>query len=165
MTVDFQHPANAGIVRYLRDARGADSVSIAASLPSVSPAEVEDPYYKLGAHPDLVEWFWNGLSRKLPMQCNWIVYGTPALVHPARGIIFGFAGGTHTYALRLPEPLREAALQVGAKRIHKYPEYPGLGIAASELNLDDIGPEWFFGGWRQEEVDWCLAAYRFAEDS
>ena len=30
------------------------------------------------------------------------------------------------------------------------------------LDLDELGPEWVFGGWLEGEEAWCLAAYRFA---
>jgi hypothetical protein len=84
-----------------------------------------------------------------------VVYSHPALVHPRSGIIFAFAGGTHTYALRLPEREWQDALRAGAGRVHKY----GNG---SSLDLDDIGPEWVFGKWLKEEDQWCLAAYLYA---
>jgi hypothetical protein len=30
------------------------------------------------------------------------------------------------------------------------------------FDLDDIGPEWVFCGWFQNEEAWCLAAFEFA---
>jgi hypothetical protein len=30
------------------------------------------------------------------------------------------------------------------------------------MDLDDLGPEWVFGGWLEGEDTRCLAAYRFA---
>lgn len=164
MNVDFSSPSNAGIIRYLESkaALAGDARSVCA-IRSQSPASVDDPHYSLGTHPDLVSWFWDGLTDRLPKSCQWIVFGTPVLVHPFSGIIFGFAGGTYTYALRLPALEREAALRAGAKRLWSYPSYPGLNIPASTLNLDDIGEEWVFGQFQEEERQWCLAAYLFAE--
>jgi hypothetical protein len=35
--------------------------------------------------------------------------------------------------------------------VWNYPASPHLNIAASALDLNTIGPEWVFGGWRAEE--------------
>lgn len=85
------------------------------------------------------------------------------LVHPTTGIVFGFAGGTHTYALRLPPRERADAVKAGARTIHEYPAYPELKVAASRLDLADFGPEWVLGGWLKHEEDWCRAAFEFAD--
>lgn len=77
----------------------------------------------------------------------------PALEHPANA---AFAGGTHTYALRLPEPERSAAIRAGAARVMRYP-----GNQPS-LDLGDLGEEWVLGGWFRDEVAWCLAAFELA---
>jgi hypothetical protein len=167
LEVNLSSPANGGIVRYLEaKARSPRAVSVVARARASAPPEsIANPYYDLGTHPDLVERLWDELTVKLPARCRWIVYGTPVLVHPSSGIVFAFAGGTHTYALRLPTKEREEALRAGAKRLYEYPAYPELDIQASRLDLDDIGEEWVFGGWFKGEEDWCLAAYRFAQES
>lgn len=153
-------------MRYLgAKARSPHAASIVRASAIASPESVPDIYYSLGTHPDLVERLWDQLTVKLPAECRWIVYGAPVLVHSSSGIIFAFAGGTHTYALRLPAREREEALRAGAKRLYEYPAYPSLGIEASTLNLDDIGKEWVFGGWFKGEEDWCLAAYQFAQEA
>lgn len=117
---------------------------------------------KLGAHPDLLERLWDDLGGTLPVDCRWIVFGTPALVHPATGVIFAFGGGTHTYAFRLPPRERAAATAAGATRVHRYPAYPALNIEASVLDLDIIGEEWVFGGFLAGEEQWCRAAFAHA---
>ena len=150
LRVDFDHAANAGVLRYLKSRERFTRLA-----PSVSPESVADPYFTLGTHPDLVERLWDKLGKTLPEDCRWVVYGTPTLVHPKMGIVFGFAAGTLPYALRLPEPeLREAKLASG-KRVHEY-------AGGSTLDLDEIGEEWVFGGWFADEERWCGAAYRFA---
>lgn len=151
--VDFEHPLNAGILGYLERGRWAKSKKPS----SLSPESVDDPYMNLGTHPDLVTRLWDEITVKLPADCRWVVYGHPALVHPGSGIIFAFAGGTHTYALRLPERERQDALRAGAGRVHKYSD-------GSSLDLNDIGSEWVFGKWLKEEDQWCLAAYLFVAD-
>ena len=161
--IRFDHPANRGALAYLGSPeRLRISVSEAASRRDCSPADVSDPYYKLGTHPDLVARLWDELGKPLPAECRRVVYGTPALVRPDSGVLFGFAGGTHTYALRVPRDIKEAALSAGATTIHRYPAYPELGIEASVLDLNDLGPEWIFGGWYVSESDWCTAAYEYA---
>jgi len=146
--VNFEHPLNAGILRYLARSKWAKS----NKPPSILPEGVGDPYINLGTHPELVARLWDEITVKLPEDCRWVVYGSPTLVHPHSGIIFAFAGGTHTYALRLPERERQDALRAGCGRVHKYSD-------GSKLDLSDIGREWVFGKWLKDEDQWCLAAY------
>jgi hypothetical protein len=148
IAINFQHPANTGVLTYLRKS------ATGTMLPNGSPDDHPDPYYRLGTHPDLVARLWDEITLLLPKKCQWIVNQTPVLAHPSSGIIFGFAGGTHTYALRLPPTVCQAALQRGAERVHVYSD--------STFHLDTIGKEWVFGGWFQEETRWCLGAYEFA---
>jgi hypothetical protein len=163
--VDFEHPANRSILAYLSDPeRLVRSVSVARSNASCAPSDVELPYLTLGTHPDLLQRLWDDLGSTLPADCRWIVFGTPVLVHPRSGVIFGFGGGTHTYALRLPAAERAAALRAGAGTVHRYPAHPELGIPASALDLAGIGEEWVFGCWREGEIAWCRSAYEGAGD-
>jgi hypothetical protein len=157
--MDIDHAANAGILRYLgAPGRIADSSSVARGVASSPPAGVADPYYRLGTHPDLVGRLWDEITAMLPEDCRWVVHGTPALVHPETGVIFGFGGGTHTYALRLPEAEREEALHAGAGRTHRY-------MDGSVLDLSGFGPEWVLLKWYRDEDRWCLAAYRAAGEA
>jgi len=119
------------------------------------PEALERPYDTLGPNPDLVARLWDELGRVLPVDCRAIFYGGPALIHPETGIVFGFAGGTHTHALRLPETERRQALQVGALRVRHYPGQPSF-------DLSEIGEEWVFCGWYRDEEAWCRAAYDYA---
>jgi len=161
--INFDHPANRDVLSYLgAPERLRRSVSAAAFREECSPEEIADPYNKLGTHPDLAMRLWDELARGLPADCRRVVFGTPALVRPDSGVVFGFAGGTHTYALRLPPDVREAALSAGATTVHHYPAYPELGIQASVLDLRDVGGEWIFGGWFVSEHEWCSAAYEYA---
>jgi hypothetical protein len=141
---------NAALCRYL-GTRESD-----AGAPAVRrPAEVTDPYYTLGTHPDLVARLWDELGCGLPVDCRRVLYRTPVLLRPDTGTVFGFAGGTHTYALRLPEAERREALGRGATRVKHYPTHPSM-------DLDALGPEWVFCGWLRGEEAWCLAAYGLA---
>lgn len=160
----FEAAENRGILQYLGSPERLDrSVSVAKHRRECAPEDVRDAYLTLGGHPELVERLWDELPRDLPQDCRWVVYGTPALVHPNSGIVFAFGGGTHTYAFRLPPERHREARAAGATTVHDYPAYPKLGIPSSRLDLADIGPEWCFGGWHDGEHNWCLAAYAYAE--
>ena len=115
--LNVDHPANRGVISYLGDPqRLARSVSAAASRTECTPADIPDPYYTLGTHPDLVTRLWDELAHELPVDCRCVVFGTPALVRPDSGVLFGFAGGPHTYALRLPPALRASACRQARQR-------------------------------------------------
>jgi hypothetical protein len=160
---NFDHPANRGVLVYLgAPERLRRSVSETAFRKDCSPGEISDPYYKLGTHPDVVGRLWDELGQDLPADCRRVVFGTPALVRPDSGVLFAFAGGSHTYAFRVPPRIRDAALSAGAQTVHHYPAYPELGIEASVLDLRDLGTEWVFGGWHAGEPEWCSAAYEYA---
>ena len=143
--------ANAGVCQHLKALRHEGVAAIGR------PEDYQRPYEALGTHPDLVAHLWDRMTVTLPADCRFVVFGSPALVRPDTGIVFAFAGGTHTYALRLPEDVRGRALAAGARRIMVYPKHP-------PLDLDTIGPEWVLGGWHKGEQDWCLSAYEFAYD-
>jgi hypothetical protein len=115
-----------------------------------------------GTHPDLVLTLWDELGGLLPEDCHAVFYGAPVLVRKSSGIIFAFAGGSFTYAFRLPPGVRDAALEAGATRIYHYPAYPELKIEASTFDLADLGDEWVFGDWLKGETEWIKAAYDFA---
>ena len=118
------HPANAGLRRHREPGHQRPGLAALAF-----PEMVARPYESLGTHPDLVARLWDELGRALPADCRAIFYGGPALIHPESGIVFGFAGGTHTYALRLPEAERLQALRFGARRIMHYPRGPAFDLS------------------------------------
>jgi hypothetical protein len=113
--------------------------------------------YHLGTHPDLVEMLWNKVTADVPMSCAHVVYGRPALVHPANGVIFGFAGGTSILALRLPLEVRESIIGQGLGMAeHEYPK--------SVWHALDFGDDWVFiklyagshfAAWGKESYDYA----------
>ena len=147
----IDHPANAGLRRY-REPR----YQRPGMPPLTFPDQVVQPYFTLGTHPDLVARLWDELPARIPVDCRVIFYGGPALMHPTTGIVFGFAGGTHTYALRLPDAERAEAVRAGATRVKHYPG------GQPSFALDEIGEEWVFCGWFRGEEAWCRAAFEFA---
>ncbi len=147
----LDNPANANLRRY------CETRYVPERMPPLAmPDAVVQPYLSLGTHPDLVARLWDELQSRLPVDCRVIFYGTPALIHPATGVVFGFAGGSHTYALRLPEAEVTEAIRAGATRIAHY------SGKQPHLDLDDIGPDWVFCRWLPNEEAWCLAAFEHA---
>lgn len=147
----LDHTANAGLRRYLEPRHQRRGVP-----PLCRPEDVPNAYYALGTHPDLVERIWEELARPLPVDCRVVFYGTPALMHPASGVVFAFAGGTHTYAMRLPPDVRAEATRAGATRVTHYP------AGQPSFDLADVGEEWVFCAWFRDEEAWCLAAFEHA---
>ena len=161
--VNFGHPANRGILRFLKEMQ--DESDLPKHPPSISPDDVEEPYIRLGTHPDVVTRLWDELTTHLPVSCAWCVYGKPVLVRPDTGVIFGMGSGTPTYALRLPEWERSEAVRLGAKTVWTYNDawLKELGPEHNTtLNLATWGQDWIFGKRQADEPYWCLAAYHHA---
>lgn len=134
--------------------RPAREKDLAASRIKESQPPESIDRLNLGTHPDLVERFWKGITTLLPEPCCWVVYGSPVLVHPRTGILFGWAGGTHAYALRCPEEARRP----GALRVQRY----RYAKTTDTMDLASLGPDWVFGDWAKGEEVWCLKAYENA---
>jgi hypothetical protein len=146
--IDFAHPANATVLRFL-------GVSQPDAARSSARADVD--LLALGTHPDLVEYLWK-LAAALPLACACVVNerSYPLLARPDNGIIFGLAGGTSTLALRLSEPeLTIALAEPGFGREYRYPSGP---VRAAE-----IGDGWAlvrpFG---KLNGAWCARAFAYA---
>jgi hypothetical protein len=156
MWVDFEHPANTGLIAYFAARPGW----LLSDEPlSRDPATMPQPYLNLGTHPDIVERLWDQITVLLPEACPWVLYHRPVLVHPWNGVVFAFAQGVPTYALRLPEKERLEALAAGAKTEFTY---TAENRQTKTLDLKAIGEEWVLGSWSEREARWCLAAYDYA---
>jgi hypothetical protein len=152
MYLDTASPANRGVLQYLaRNERGRNA-------PAIEPwTDGARSTWELGSHPDIVEHLWELLASELPAECRALVYGTPALVSPEKGIVFAVALGTE-YALRLPPTEFALARASGAELVHQY------GTAGVMLDLPaQFGEHWSFGSFNRREPEWCVAAFRFAE--
>ena len=161
MNVRFDHAENQGILNYLGKRRHKRHASIDKAEISFSPDTFKDPYMQFGAHPDLVSHFWDDITQDIPEECAWFVYDTHVLVHPVSGIVFGYCGGTHTYAFRLPANIHAGAIERGAETVRKHSS-GCLGIGASKEDLTKIGADWVFGRFFDEEKVWCVHAYTYA---
>jgi hypothetical protein len=146
----FQHSVNKGILeclKYLgRHWRGPLSCH---------PSEAHDPYYQLGTHPDLVEKLWDKLTVNIPLDTRWVLFARPVLVHPETGVIFAFATGTQTYALRVPENLRREVIAEQVKQQYRYPD-------GHALDLTRYDPDWIFADNIANEAAICLLAFQSA---
>jgi hypothetical protein len=145
--VALTHAANAGVIAYLNR-------PFIQAAPSASPAGVDT--WRLGTHPDLVEIVWEQLPNQLPENCQWLVYGRPALVHPHSGVIFGIATGTSVLALRLPESKRHE-VSVVESQVVQYSD-------GSHLLANTLGDDWAFIPFNigARECEWCVHAYEYA---
>ncbi len=121
---------------------------------SQSLAEVDDPYYGLGTHPDIIEHMWK-LDGLLPQRCRWVFWGHPSLVHPQTGIVFAVGFGTIGYVMRLPQPILDTATSDQARVVV-------TGNPGQTFDISPAGPEWRFVNSRAPEAEWCQAAYAFA---
>ncbi len=89
---NISNPGNRRILEYLA-ARNPTTTLLAP------PESSTNPYYNLGSHPEIVERVWKVLAGSLPLDSRCIVHGTPALVHPATGLLLGILPG---YPVRSP---------------------------------------------------------------
>jgi|HubBroStandDraft_4_1064222.scaffolds.fasta_scaffold317918_1 hypothetical protein len=147
------HATNSRVVNYL-GAKNQKSGSKWTENPSCPPESVEQPYLRLGAHPNVVTRLWNNYAAALPARCNWVVYGTPVLVNPGSAVIFACALGT-CYAIRLPKDVQSEALELGLDTVHTYSN-------GEVLDLADLGDGWVFGHALTEEQRWCVRAFEYA---
>jgi hypothetical protein len=152
ITLDEAHAMNRLAITHLRDPKRLRF----CPAPIAAPSKHADPYEGAGSHPDIVERLWDRLGRALPIDGRALVYGAPALVHPAAGVILALAYGTQ-YALRVPEALVATAIERGCKTQHTWSSGMRTVIA------DVLGPGWVFGAWLDEELAWLASAYKGLE--
>jgi len=121
---------------------------------SQSLAEVPDPWFGLRTHPDLIEIMWKW-DDSLPQQCRWVLWGRPALVHPATGTVFAVGFGTIGIVLRLSPNALEAADPQLASAIKR-------GNFGRSYEIGSAGPEWRFISPGPAAITLCREAYDFA---
>jgi hypothetical protein len=126
------NPANADLLKFFRGFI-KDEVMVAETPPPTSPI------YGMGmrAHPDIVNDFYNNISKFYLDTCDWSVYLHPALIHPETGFIFGLAIMMSS-AIRLEDSVAKEAVEAGAAQVflenyrlhfqsHAPPDIPGTG--------------------------------------
>jgi hypothetical protein len=120
---------------------------------SQSLTEVDDPFYGLSTHPDIIEHLWK-LDESLPQPCRWVFWGKPSLVHAQTGVVFAVGFGT-MYVMRLPPHILRNVTGEQAKVVPS-------GNPGQSFDIGPMGPEWRFVMSRAPEATWCRAAYDFA---
>ena len=148
MWVDADHIANQGVLNSLRPKKRLPKKKHPplAARPKGSRIPSGD------CHPDVVERVWDKLGGSLKEDCRCLVYGTPALVHPERGVVLAVCYGT-AYCLRICQDNLPEALQAGASTTVKWSN-------GDEMNLPEkFGPDWVFGNWLRKERAWLKAVY------
>ncbi len=143
--MNLAHPANTKVLAYL--ARGRSGSPVYSAWDSV-----ENPYYRCGCHPEIVERLWEQLGAALPSDCRCLVHLIPALVQPRSGVILATGLGTQ-YGVRVPAALVSSALAAGAKTQTTWSGGKTMDIQ------QDLGADWVFGGWRTDELAWCRSLY------
>lgn len=138
-------PENEGVLRYLAPGQGTTTV------PIERPA-VDIDRWRLGAHPEVVDWLWDELNGALPADGRVLVGATAALLEPATGRILAVALGTR-YAIRLVGAARREAEAAGYASVHHFRTVDRtLDLAAS------FGEGWFFGGMDARERGWLASS-------
>jgi len=146
----FRHRVNDGVLKYLQGDWNLRPEPIYGE-----PDEVLDPKAALGTHPELLDWLWNTICAKLPKDCRKVIYGKPVLIHPETGVIFGLGHGECVCALRLPLDKVGEAIMSGMEDDVELEN-------GQELYSEDIGDDWVFCTWTEDDPDWCLRAYENA---
>ena len=138
-------PRNLKLLRYLARDR--------PQAPAFAPFDaIADAYYKAGCHPEIVDRLWDQIGAALPVDCRCLIYGTPALVHPASGVILAAGIGTQ-YALCLTGALAAEAILAGAKTVTVWADGSRLDVQ------ETLGTDWVFGAWLDSEIVWCRTVY------
>jgi hypothetical protein len=146
--VDFSSPLNRGALEYLKKSRPERK----AEWESISPLSVKNPILGTNTRRSIGVRLWSDLAASLPVECRWIVLGTPALVHPETGVLFGVSIGNQ-YFLRLTDADMASALKAEAST------EDGLSDRRTPEMASELGPGWVFGSWQLAELAWCRAAY------
>jgi hypothetical protein len=146
MKIDISNAMNRGLIEYLRKVRDPNTPLIAAA------DSVEDPSSKQGSHPDVVGWLWGRIGDQLPIECQFLVCSTPALVHPRSGVVLGITLGTNYYLRFLPEH-RQEVISFGGKIVEKQWALGGLNTR------DPLLSDWINGGYNELEGYWCRALF------
>jgi hypothetical protein len=106
-----------------------------------------------GASPAVVTYVWRTMAKLLPKDCNWMVYGRVALVHPEVGLVFCVAMGRGMVVMRLPEAERKVAIAASPNSISYETDNGKI------INAQRFGPDWVFVG--KNGHQWVRAAYDY----
>lgn len=154
--VNVKHLENKAIIQYAKPKKKY-SVDF-ANKEQVDPESINGVYAVLGQHGQPLTVFWDKVSKDLPVDCRWVVYGRPVLVNPKSGIIFGAKLSSYNYALRLPEVVRNIAMQKGGFLTDVLSD-------GKAIDVSQIGNDWvMFKSYANDHARWCLDAYNYVNN-
>src|SRR5688500_11939179 len=146
MRFDPDHPLNAPLVAS-EQKKGAGTVDV------LEPFDTKPSAYKRGSHPEVVDRLFKQLRRGLPVDCRAILFGSPALIEPSRGVMIAKAYGT-AYVLRLSPADIGEALSLGCTTTREWSSGKPTDIQK------ELGSDWVFGNWLEQESEWIQRTYR-----
>jgi hypothetical protein len=111
------------------------------------PGDPKRDYLGAGSHPDMVTRIWEDINVALPVDCRALVYGTPALVRPDTHLLLAVTFGTQ-YIVRASQRAMKEGLPAGVTTVFTWSN-------KKTTDLADFGPDWVFGKWRPQEIEWC----------
>ena len=150
--MDLAQPQNTRVLSYLSRENPLRSLERRKTPIFASCDSAEDPYYACGCHPEIVERLWDRINPLLTADSRCLIYGDPALVHPASGVILAIGLGTQ-YGLYLPQPLASQARSAGAATSIKWSTGDYMDIQL------ELGEDWVFGAWLPNELIWCQEVF------
>lgn len=150
LRVDMSHPINQKTMSYF----------FRRGIPASMAAPAGVGILGLGIPPDAADTFWETpFQAGVDNALRWLVYGRPALIHPATGVIFAaLLKDNESMALRLPPGRHAEALRAAPRRDRSR-------ILGGVRNLSELGEAWIvfsMAAFRDERLEWCAAAYAFA---
>jgi hypothetical protein len=119
--------------------------------PVAAVTEDADPCGNAGCHPDIVERVWGELAPAVPGSDRAFVFGLPAIVDAATGVVLALAYGTG-YLLRIRAEDHEAAAAAGCTAVRAWSDGTRTDAIA------EFGADWRFGVWHGAEATWLEAS-------
>jgi hypothetical protein len=150
MEINKGNLLNLTVIKYLQDK------PYNSKNENSSPNNFNNKNWDLNCLPDIASCLWEDFTVLLPEKCQWVFHGTPVLINPKSGVIFGLAEGTLPPLLQLNISNIEGALEKGAKRTLSNSD----GIYA---NANQIGLNWLYCFTFLEDVTkLCFQSYNDA---
>jgi hypothetical protein len=103
----------------------------------VSPQGYTQNKWSLNCHPDVAKMLWEDFAVKLPVDCRWILFGTPVLLRPDTGIVFGIAEDVNPPLLRFSESDKLKVLICGGKE-------QLLNLDGVYADAKQVGKDWVY---------------------
>jgi hypothetical protein len=142
---------NSKIINYLSIKKFPKHLEFRSSseLELVDQSEIE-------THPDIIDLLWREYSKKIPSSCQMILFGTPVLVNPKTGIIFGIAEGTNPPILRVRPEVIPLIIKNGGKVL-----LSNMDGVFADANI--LGDDWIYCfSFINEIQKYCIESYEYS---